>query len=540
MLPRLLAAFTVALALAPTQAISGQVLSRQPASGTEQARPESLSDRLGRSTPRGTVFGFLSAARSGDNATAAQYLNTKLSRKDAEDLAQQLFVILDTRLPARLTQLSTDPEGSRTGALGPDRELVGTIARDSGDVPIVVERVASGSSGYVWLFARTTLAAVPDLYEEVSLISIDAAVPQFLVRTRFGGLRLFDWLAVLLGLPLLYLLMVLLNRLLSPAIAMAWRGMSGRSGLTGRDLLPTPARLILLAIAVHWLASVVRLPLFARQFWFSTSVLIAIASSVWLGILFNGVGEQLIRRRLGASHMTAVASLLRLARRFADIIVIFVGVLVLFRRLSIDPTPALAGLGVGGIAVALAAQKTLENVIGGMSLIFDRAVTEGDFLKVGDTVGSVDHVGLRSTRIRTLDRTVVTVPNSQIANMSLETLSARDTFWFHPIVGLRYETTSEQLKAILSDLRALLADRTDIDQETLRVRFVRMNVYSLDVEIFAYLRARDWDHFLELQEPLLFAVMEIVRNAGTDIAFPSQTLYTTLPQPAAEPPSRAS
>ena len=539
MLPRLLAAFTVALALAPTQAISGQVLSRQPASGTEQARPESLSDRLGRSTPRGTVFGFLSAARSGDNATAAQYLNTKLSRKDAEDLAQQLFVILDTRLPARLTQLSTDPEGSRTGALGPDRELVGTIARDSGDVPIVVERVASGSSGYVWLFARTTLAAVPDLYEEVSLISIDGAVPQFLVRTRFGGLRLFDWLAALLGLPLLYLLMVLLNRLLSPAIAMAWRGMSGRSGLTG-DLLPTPARLILLAIAVHWLASVVRLPLFARQFWFSTSVLIAIASSVWLGILFNGVGEQLIRRRLGASHMTAVASLLRLARRFADIIVIFVGVLVLFRRLSIDPTPALAGLGVGGIAVALAAQKTLENVIGGMSLIFDRAVTEGDFLKVGDTVGSVDHVGLRSTRIRTLDRTVVTVPNSQIANMSLETLSARDTFWFHPIVGLRYETTTEQLKAILSDFRALLADRRDVDQETLRVRFVRMNVYSLDVEIFAYLRARDWNHFLELQEPLLFAVMEIVRNAGTDIAFPSQTLYATPPQPAAEPPSRSS
>ena len=166
-LPRLLAALTVALALAPTQAISGQAASRQAASGSEQARPEPPSDRLGRSTPRGTVFGFLSAARSGDNATAAQYLNTKLPQKDAEELAQQLFVILDTRLPARLTQLSTDPEGSRTGPLGPDRELVGTIARDSGDVPIVVERVASGSSGYVWLFARTTLAAVPDLYEEV-------------------------------------------------------------------------------------------------------------------------------------------------------------------------------------------------------------------------------------------------------------------------------------------------------------------------------------------------------------------------------------
>jgi MscS family membrane protein len=407
-------------------------------------------------------------------------------------------------------------------------------------VPVVVERVTAGSSGRAWLFARTTLAAVPDLYEEVSLISIDAAVPQFLLRNRVGGLRLFDWLAVLLGLPLLYLLMVLLNRLLSPAIAMAWRGMSGRSGLTGRDLLPTPARLLLLAIAVHWLASVVRLPLVARQFWFSTAVLIAIASAVWLGILFNGVGEQLIRRRVGASHVAAIASLLRLGRRLADIVMIFTGVLVLFRYLNVDATPALAGLGVGGIAVALAAQKTLENVIGGMSLIFDRAVTEGDFLKVGDTVGSVDHVGLRSTRIRTLDRTVVTVPNGQIANMSLETLSARDTFWFHPIFGLRYETTPEQLEAILSNLRALLAGRKDVDPETLRVRFVRINVYSLDVEIFAYLHARDWDHFLELQEQLLFAVMEIVRNAGTDIAFPSQTLYATPAQPAAQPPSRSS
>jgi MscS family membrane protein len=109
--------------------------------------------------------------------------NTKLPQKDAEELAQQLFEILDTRLPARLTQLSNEPEGSGTGPLGPDRELVGTIAGNQGDVPVVVERVTAGSSARVWLFARTTLAAVPDLYEEVSLISIDADLPQFLVRT---------------------------------------------------------------------------------------------------------------------------------------------------------------------------------------------------------------------------------------------------------------------------------------------------------------------------------------------------------------------
>ena len=535
-LSRLFAAFTMALALAPTQAIFGQA-ARSP---QEAARPEPLSDRLGRSTPRGTVFGFLAAARAGNYATAAQYLDTTLPEKEAEEVARKLFVVLDSRLPARLTKLSSEPEGSRTGPLGPDREVVGTISGRSGNVVIVVERVREDEAGEVWLFTPQTLSAISSLYDEVSLVSTDMEAPPFLTETRVAGLRLIDWLGVLLGLPLLYLVTLILNRLFSPLVAALWRRVSGRSGLTGRDLLPTPVRLLLIAAAVHLLASRPRLSLLARQFWLDTSVVIAIFAFAWLGIVLNGVGELLLRRRMGATQLPAVTSMLRLGRRLADGMVIFVAVLLLFRHYNVDPTPALAGLGVGGIAVALAAQKTLENVIGGMSIVFDRAVTEGDFLKVGDAIGTVEHIGLRSTRIRTLDRTVVTVPNGQIANMSLETLSARDTFWFHPTIGLRYETTPEQLQAVVGNVRALMSARKDVEQETLRVRFVRINVYSLDVEVFAYLLARDWNHFLELQEQLFFAVMEIVRNAGTDIAFPSQTLYATPPQPAAQPPSRSS
>ena len=137
----------------------------------------------------------------------------------------------------------------------------------------------------------------------------------------------------------------------------------------------------------------------------------------------------------------------------------------------------------------------------------------------------MEHVGLRSTRIRTLDRTIVTVPNSQIANVSLETLSARDTFWFHPVVGLRYETTPEQLRGVIEGIRRLLADHRQVDRTSIRVRFIRLGSFSLDVDVFAYLRARDWNDFLEIQENLLFSVMRIVREAGTDVAFPSQTLY---------------
>jgi MscS family membrane protein len=200
----------------------------------------------------------------------------------------------------------------------------------------------------------------------------------------------------------------------------------------------------------------------------------------------------------------------------------------------VNLTPALAGLGVGGIAVALAAQKTLENVIAGASLIFDGAVNEGDFLKVGETLGEVEHVGLRSTRIRTLDRTIVSVPNSQIAGMSLETLSARDTYWFHPVVGLRYETTIEQLRRVLDGIRRLLTDHPLVEQMSIRVRFIRLGSFSLDVDVFAYLRARDWNHFLEIQEQLLFSVMNIVREAGTDVALPSRTLYMSGPRAVSE------
>jgi MscS family membrane protein len=185
----------------------------------------------------------------------------------------------------------------------------------------------------------------------------------------------------------------------------------------------------------------------------------------------------------------------------------------------------LAGLGVGGIAVALAAQKTLENVIAGASLIFDQAVRVGDSLKMGDIVGTVDSVGLRSTRIRTLDRTVVSVPNSQIANASLETFSVRDKFWFHPVVALGYETTPDQLHAVVDGIRRLLVEHRAIDPPSVRVRLLRLGAFSLDIDVFAYVLARDWDDFLEIQEELLFGVTELVSKAGTRIALPSQTMY---------------
>ena len=509
------------------------------ASATPAAAPAEAGDNLGRESPRGTVIGFLNAARSGDDYLAAQYLDVKLPREAAESLARQLFVVLDARLSARLSLLNSAPGGSRANPLAPDQEIIGTISAAGGRVDVSLARVSRrGTSPAIWLFSKETLEAVPALYEEISRVSIDTFLPEFLTRTRVAGIRLFEWLSVLLGLPLLYLLTVLLNGLLTRVIAALWHRVRGAPNRSPRELLPVPLRLLLLAATMHWLAVRVQLPILARQFWLATASLVGIAAAVWLGLRLNGAIEQYVRRRSPRTAAAAVTSLLRLARRIADVLVVFTGVLVMLRRLGIDVTPALAGLGVSGIAVALAAQKTLENVIAGVSLIFDGAVSQGDFLKVGDAEGTVDHVGLRSTRIRTLDRTIVSVPNSQIANMSLETLSARDKFWFHPVVGLRYQTTARQLREVVTGIRRMLVANETVDPESVRVRFVRLGAFSLDVDVFAYIAAHDWNQFLEIQEQLLFSVIDVVQQAGTEVAFPSQTLYVSgAAQPTATGPT---
>ena len=519
----LLAAVVLA-ATATTVATAGQSGTTSP----QAQAPEPPSDALGRSNPRGTVLGFLNAARRGENELARQYLDTRLSGEAAEDLAHQLFVVLDARLPARLTLISDSPEGSRADPLAPNRERIGTISSGSGEVDVFVDRVERGKALPIWLFSAATLHHVPVVYAEIAARQGDTVLPGFLTQ-RVWGVRLVEWLAVLFGIPALYLATLLLNRLLTPVGAFVWRRLSGKAVVLKRNALPVPLRLLVLVFVGRWLLSILPVSLLVRQLFSSAASLITIVAIVWLLILLNGEVEDYIHRHSPRSNGAAASSLLRVLRRTVDLIVILVGFLVVLRYFAIDPTPALAGLGVGGIAVALAAQKTLENVIAGASLIFDQAIRVGDFLKVGEITGTIDHIGLRSTRIRTLDRTVVSIPNSQIANASLETLSMRDKYWFHPLVGLRYETSPEQLRAVMDGIRRLLEAHPAVEADSVRVRFFRLGAFSLDIEVVAYFFAADWARFMEVQEQLLLSVTDIVRSAGTEIAFPSQTMYMSDP-----------
>jgi MscS family membrane protein len=401
---------------------------------------------------------------------------------------------------------------------------VGTIG-DGGGVDIVVERVDRKGNGSLWLFSSETLAAVPDLYEEANAIAVENVIPGFLVRTRIGHVPLYELLAVFIGLPLLYLLPTLVNRLLSPIAGRVRRHVGKNADLPNPQVLPKPVRLLLMAFTIRWALSKVALPLLAREFWSGTAAVITIAASAWILILCNGAFENVIRRRLVRVGQSGATSVLRLGRRAVDLLWLVAGILACLQHFGVNLTAALAGLGVGGIAVALAAQKTLENVIGGISVIFDQTVRVGDRVKMSDKDGFVEDIGLRSTRIRTDDRTVVSVPNGQLAMVILENISLRDKFWFHHVMRLGYETSASTMRATLDSVKTYLAQDKRVERGSVRVRFIRFGASSLDVEIFAYIFAGDWAQFLETQQELLLDIMENVQRAGASMALPSQTVY---------------
>jgi MscS family membrane protein len=190
-----------------------------------------------------------------------------------------------------------------------------------------------------------------------------------------------------------------------------------------------------------------------------------------------------------------------------------------------------AGLGIGGVAVALAAQKTIENLFGGVAVVSDRPVAVGDFCKFGDRVGTVEDIGLRSTRVRTLDRTLVSVPNAEFSSLVLENFSQRDKVWFHPTLNLRRDTHPDQVRSVLEAIRRILTEHPKVEVGPLPVRFIGAGSYSLDVEVFAYIQTADYDEFLKIQQDLLLKILDAISAAGTALAIPTQAsvFYSNLP-----------
>lgn len=226
----------------------------------------------------------------------------------------------------------------------------------------------------------------------------------------------------------------------------------------------------------------------------------------------------------------SLAGLLPLGRKLAKILLLAIGLVSVLNELGFQVASLLAGLGIGGIALALAAQKTVENLFGSVAIGVDQPFRVGDFVKVEDVVGTVESIGMRSTRIRTLDRTIVTFPNGKLADLKAETFAARDRLRLSVNLGLSYGTTATQLRAVLAGVEAALRAHPRIWPDGTSVRFTDFQESALNVEVMAWLQMTDWNGFTAERQELYLRFLAIVEEAGASLAFPTRTVHLVQEQ----------
>ena len=494
---------------------------------TSPAAKPPAEDPLGRSTPQGAAAGLIRAAEQGNFARAAEYLDSRLALSERRELARKLWVVLDRRLVSDASRLSNRPDGDLDDGLT-NRDRMGAVDSESGGVDVFLDRVQRGSGDPIWLIAASTLREVPRLFDEIQPPWIERYVPVWLVANRWWSIPLYRWIAVLLLIPLLFAGASLSTRALTRLTAPALRRFTRNPD--AKPVGVAPLRVLLLGLMFYG-ASFWGLSLATRTFWQRVAGTLMIVALCWLTLRLLDLVAGLSLNRLERVNRSADTALVLLINRLLKATTVIVAALTFLYLADVDLTAALTGLGVGGIAIGFGAQKTIENLFGGIMVISDKPVNVGDFCRAGEFTGTVEDIGIRSTRIRTLNRTVVSVPNGLLSAMSLENFAPRDRFLLHHTVALGRQTTAEQMRLVLKQIRALLDGHPRVDPTSSRARLIRFSTASLDLEIFAYVLEHQQPAFLAIQEDLLLGVMDILEAAGASVA-PSFVAPSLLPMDA--------
>lgn len=484
------------------------------------------TDSLGRDTPSGAVVAFLQAAQSGNYKLGADFLQMSSARRQSPlgpELAKKLKALMDRAFVGGLRRLSTRPEGNPEYGIN-DQQTIGTFSSGDLDVPVVLVRITDPDAGRIWLFSTETLSKVPDLYDNLQAHRVEKNLPAFLVQNQILGMPLWQWLALLVALPVaaaigwgVVLLLAVPRRL--------WLRYRKRPELLTYRHVSLPLVVFFGGIAHRAMAAYLGMPLLPRFYYFRTIGVVITVGFFWFVLRSTRAVIHRLRAHAVSAGRTGTGTLMVLGERLATALVVIIAGLAILATLGFNLTTALAGLGIGGIAIALAAQKTLENLLGGVSVLADEVIRVGDFCRFGDKMGTVEDISLRSTRIRTLDRTELSIPNGALSAMNIENYTRRDKVLFNPTLTIRYDTSPDQLRYLLAELRRVLYAHPKIENGSARIRFADFDSSSLNLEVFSYVLTGDYTEFTAIREDLLLRMMETVEKSGTGFAYPTRTLY---------------
>ncbi len=331
---------------------------------------------------------------------------------------------------------------------------------------------------------------------------------------------------------------VIASRLLKLVVAPVLCWLARRSNWSWDDLLAARiASPLSSLLAVQLLHQVLPWLELGKQQRALIAALITVMTTVlvlWAGFRAVDVAVSVIISRSWAAGRPATRSLIAITGRFTKVVIVLVSAIAVLAHLGVSVTSLVAGVGVGGLALALAAQKTVENLFGTLSIGVDQPFRETDFIKVGEVLGTVEAIGLRSTRIRTLDRTLITIPNGKLADMSVESYTVRDRFRLFVTLPLVLGTPSAKMRAVLLGVEAALRAHPKIWPDDVVVRFKELGASSMNIEIMAWFLAESFSAFQLIRQDMLLAILEVVEASEARLALPTQMLHVEggeWPQP---------
>lgn len=526
----------------PPDALLREALERLQ--NAREARGEVALEDLHQASPRETLRTFLQNFGFEDGPREASLLATmNLSHLGAEPPLQ------DARLLSEYLKRIIDRVGFVIFQEIPDDpwENLPYVHFQHPEGKIVIEATGLTENGVpIWQFSQETMQGVRALFRAMEDMPVAGFVVPPPVRPwsyfwmrqlfrssapwllwRAGGVEIWQWLSLLLSLLVCWIAAALASKILVFCSLKAKRLDDLVNRKYDSKRLKKPLRVAWTGFFLNAVLGAIGLPDRISVMLGRLSLSVGIVALIWLVISILHVAARLNAKNLESAEHNHRGVLLSLTLGLIRVTAVLAGLLWLADIWAVPYTSMLTGLGIGGIAVALATQNTLQNVIAGFTLFADRPLSVGDFCKYGANLGTVERIGLRSVRIRTLDRSVVSIPTAAFAEMQLENLAVRDRFLLRATLGLRYETTGDQLRFLLAEIRKMLVSHPKVLPDPARVRFDGFGDYSLNIDIFSYVGAADWNEYLAVREDINFRLMKLVEAAGTGFAFPSQTTYFT-------------
>jgi MscS family membrane protein len=506
---------------------AGQALKLGGSQGQTPAAQEKAADPLGRSTPRGTFTGFLRAVHRDDFVSVARFMQVNAKEKpNTEALARELSQLMDRYFTESLNRISDSPTGDVDDGLPLDRERLGLLKIGDKKFEIILVRIDDPESGLIWLISSDTLAQVPGMYGAMEKTWIERRMPEGWLNHSFLGITAAQWSVwgTSIGIPLflLWLLSHLLLRLMRrmpgdlsrPKLVEFWFASIRWPSIC-------VSTLAIHIVSVFFLG----LSLAFRVIYVRSLIILLIAAVTWLLRRMLALLLERVRFSMRLRGQAGTASLILLGQRVINVLMIVVAIFAILTITGVDTKTALAGVGIGGVALAFGAQKTIENLLGGVFLLTDKALAVGDSCCISNRVGTVEDITLRSVRLRTAEQSLLSIPAGVLSQANIENFATRSKILAQANLRLHYGTTAGQLRLILEGVHKLLVNNPKIERETARIRLVGFGDCAIEVELFAYVLTSDYLQFLSVREDLLLQVAEVVESWGSGFAMPTQVIY---------------